>query len=74
MHMKSRELESNGVCNKTIYKEALAAKMLNLILSLFDLFHSFKFCTWPAEKKFIILGLEKMSSKYTGTHAVKKIG
>lgn len=46
MHVKSRELENNGV-----YKEALPAKMLNLVLSLFDLFHSFKFCLCPAEKK-----------------------
>lgn len=46
MHVKSRELENNGV-----YKEALPAKMLNLVLSLFDLFHSFKFCLCPAGKK-----------------------
>lgn len=69
MHVKSRELENNGV-----YKEALPAKMLNLVLSLFDLFHSFKFCLCPAEKKkeIIVCGLGEMSSKYTGTHAVKR--
>lgn len=51
MHIKSRELENNGVCSKPICKEALPEKTLNLILSLFDLFHSFKFCLCSAGKK-----------------------
>jgi len=71
--VKSRELESNAECNKPMCKEVLPAKMLHLILSLFDLFHSFKLYMWFAERKFTILGFE-VSSKYTGTPAVKKVG
>lgn len=72
MHVKR---ENNAVCNKPVRKEALPTKMLNLILSLFNLFHSFKFCSCPAEKikkKIFICGLEEISSKHTGTHAVKR--
>lgn len=51
MHIKSRELESNRVCNKPICKEALPAKILNLTLSLFDLFHFSKILFGPCRKK-----------------------